>query len=115
MTPAASRCLCTGRVARCGFRKLRRSNSGNSCLLVLCSLRVVGVKDDVSSAHRGSVELQEAAAFEDAVDDGLGEVVVVQDAPPGPRCDLFAVKIIGRFFRCRSLTTWKRTLAASVP
>ena len=30
-----------------------------------------------------SVESEQAAAFEDAIDDGLGEVFVVEHAPPG--------------------------------
>jgi len=37
----------------------------------------------VPGPHRRSVECEEAAAFEDAVDDGLGEVFVVEDLPPG--------------------------------
>src|SRR5579883_3169912 len=65
----------------CGFREIRRSNSGNSCRLVLCNLRVIGAKADVSSAASGPVERQEAAACEDAVDDGLGEVASCRTCP----------------------------------
>ncbi len=32
--------------------------------------------------HRGSVEREKATSLEDAVDDGLGEVVVMEDLPP---------------------------------
>jgi hypothetical protein len=37
----------------------------------------------VSGAHGGAVELDDAAAFEDAVEDGGGEVFVVEDGAPG--------------------------------
>jgi len=37
----------------------------------------------VPGAHRGAVEFEVPAAFEDAVDDGGGEVRVVEDATPG--------------------------------
>jgi len=33
-------------------------------------------------AHRGPVQLQQAATLEDAIDDGGGEVIVVQDFAP---------------------------------
>jgi len=41
-----------------------------------------GVKAKVLGAHRWSVELEQATAFEDAIDDGGGEVVVVQHGTP---------------------------------
>ncbi len=37
----------------------------------------------MSGPHRRSVEGEKSAAFEDAVDDGLGEVLVVEHSPPG--------------------------------
>ena len=43
--------------------------------------RLVGRQ--VLRAHRGPVETQHAAALEDAVDDGLGEIVVVEHGAPG--------------------------------
>lgn len=36
----------------------------------------------MAAADRGPTEADEAASLEDAVDDGLGEVVVVQDLAP---------------------------------
>jgi len=36
----------------------------------------------VTSTHGRAVEIEEAAAFEDAVDDGGGEVIVVEDGAP---------------------------------
>lgn len=59
------------------------------------------------------VEAQESTALEDVVDDGLREVVVVEYASPSLQ-RLFVVKIIERCLRCRSSTTWKSMLAASV-
>ena len=55
-----------------------------------------------------------AATFEDAVDDGFGEVVVVEHGAQRLGC-LFVVETIARFLMCRASTTWKRTFAASVP
>lgn len=37
----------------------------------------------MSGPHRRTIERKESAALEDPVDDGLREVVVVQDGPPG--------------------------------
>ena len=65
-------------------------------------------------AHRGAVEGEEPAAFEDAVDDGEREVIVVQHAAP-VAMGLFVVKIIARRRLWRLFTTWKSTFAASVP
>ena len=64
--------------------------------------------------HGRSIEAQEAAALEDAVDNGLRQIIVVQHAAH-VFSDLLVVKIIGRCRRCRSFTTWKSMLAASVP
>jgi hypothetical protein len=36
----------------------------------------------VLGPHRGTVEAQQAAAFEDAIDDGIGEIVIVKHGPP---------------------------------
>jgi hypothetical protein len=63
-------------------------------------------------AHRRSIEREHATALEDAIDDGVRQVVVQHAAPPS---GLFVVKIIVRLFRWRSLTTCKSLLAASVP
>lgn len=40
------------------------------------------VKSEMLGAHRGAVELQQATSLEHAVDDGGGEVIVVQDLAP---------------------------------
>ena len=55
---------------------------------------------------RWSVECQHAAPLEDAIDDGMSQNVIVEHLPH-PTTDLLVVKIIARFFRWRSLTTWK--------
>ena len=65
-------------------------------------------------AHGGPIEPQQAASLEDAIEDGLGEIVVVEYAAPRLQ-RLVGVTIIGRCRRCPSLTTWKSILAASVP
>lgn len=59
-------------------------------------------------------QLQMAAALQDAVEDGLDEIAIVQDAPQAAS-GVFVVKIIGRRCRERWSTTWKRPLAASGP
>ncbi len=41
------------------------------------------VKAEVLGTHRRAVELKQAAALEDAVEDRLGEIVVVQHPAPG--------------------------------
>lgn len=50
----------------------------------------------------------------DAADDRLGQVGIVKHSAQSWR-GLLVVKIIGRLRKWRSLTTWKRTLAASGP
>lgn len=50
--------------------------------------------------------------MEDAVDDGVGEIIVVQHGAP------WLGDFVGgedHVAMCRPLTTWKRTLATSVP
>ncbi len=64
--------------------------------------------------HGGAIERKQPTAFEDAIDDGRGEVVIMEE-PPQALSGLFVVKIIERFLRWRSLTTWKSMFAASVP
>jgi hypothetical protein len=41
-----------------------------------------GIEAEVLGAHRRSIEVQQAPALEDAVDDGGGEVIVVQHGAP---------------------------------
>jgi hypothetical protein len=60
------------------------------------------------------VEGEDSAALENAVDDRLRQVLIMQHAPHAVS-GLFVVKIMARFFRWRSLTTWKSMFAASVP
>ncbi len=61
-----------------------------------------------------AIERKQPTAFEDAIDDGRGEVVIMEDPPPGIE-RFVRGEIIARFLRWRSLTTWKSMLAASVP
>jgi len=68
----------------------------------------------VLGPHGGAIERKQPTAFEDAIDDGRGEVVIMEEPPQALSC-LFVVKIIERFLRWRSLTTWKSMLPASVP
>ena len=68
----------------------------------------------MEGADRRAVEAQESAALEDPIDDGLRQASSWSTRPHA-FSDLFVVKIIGRWRRCRSLTTWKSMLAASVP
>lgn len=37
----------------------------------------------MAGAHGGAVEVEETAALQDAVGDGRGQVVIVQDVAPG--------------------------------
>ena len=37
-------------------------------------------------AHRGPVKREQSAALEDAINDGVGQVVIVQDAAPRREC-----------------------------
>ena len=62
----------------------------------------------------GPVEAEDAAALEDPVDDGLREVLVVEDAAQAGR-SLLVVMMRERFLRWRSWTTWNSRLAASSP
>lgn len=61
-----------------------------------------------------AVEPELPTAFEDAIDDRVGEVLSVEHAAP-VLDSLLVVKIIAPCRTCRSLTTGKRTVAASVP
>lgn len=58
----------------------------------------------VLGTHGRSIEPEVPAALEDAVDDGLGEIIVVKDGPPTLRT-LLVVKIMARLRMCRSPTT----------
>jgi hypothetical protein len=56
----------------------------------------------VLGPHGGAIERKQPTAFEDAIDDGRGEVVIMEDPPPGierfvrgeDRRALFAMAII---------------------
>ena len=67
----------------CGFRKFWRADSGNTGHLRRCSGGGRIVKPQVLGPQGWSVEHEQAAAYEDAIDEGLGEVFVVEHAPPG--------------------------------
>ena len=62
----------------------------------------------MSIAHGLAFEGDDAAALEDAVKDGLGEVLVVQGGAPVLEGFLSVVKGMERRRTWRSLTTWKR-------
>ena len=69
---------------------VRSGNSASSLPEILrppaafrSSSRAVG--GQVLRADGGSVETKEPAALEDAVDDGVGEVVIVKDVAPSSR------------------------------
>ena len=68
----------------------------------------------MQGADGWAIEAQESAPLEDSVEDRLCQVLIVEDAAPRFQC-LLVVKIIGRWRRWRSFTTWKSIFAASVP
>src|SRR2546427_757970 len=68
----------------CGFRKFWVCRSGNSDHLTRRSLGGAGrVKAEVLGADRRPIELEPATPLQDAIDDGLGEILVVEHAAPG--------------------------------
>src|SRR2546427_12459338 len=68
----------------CGFRKFWVCRSGNSDHLTRRSLDGAGrVKAEVLGADRRPIELEPATPLQDAIDDGLGEILVVEHAAPG--------------------------------
>src|SRR5713101_1236486 len=74
----------------CGFRKFWRINSGNSDHLAVrysgrlsrCLRRGGVVKSQVLGPHRRTIQREETTALQDAVDDRVGEVFVMQYASP---------------------------------
>jgi hypothetical protein len=58
----------------------------------------------VLGPHRRPVKREHAAPLKDAIKDGVREGFLVQDAAQAVSA-LVAVKIMVRFFRCRSLIT----------
>ena len=73
----------------CRFRKFCGSDSRNSAVRSLVRIDVIvghrAVVGQVLGAHGRTVHPEEPAAVEDAVDDGVGEVLVVQHRAPSLR------------------------------
>src|SRR5713101_205570 len=77
-------------IPACGFRKFWRINSGNSDHLAVrysgrlsrCLRRGGVVKSQVLGPHRRTIQREETTALQDAVDDRVGEVFVMQYASP---------------------------------
>ena len=71
------------RPTECGFWKLWPVFSGNSGRLIVRELGAVNVEIEVLGAVRRAIEEHESTALENAVDDRLGQIGVVQHGAPG--------------------------------
>jgi hypothetical protein len=60
---------------------------------------------EVTSAARGAIESKRPSALENAIGDGGGEVIVIQDLGPQWSGSVLVVKIVASFRMCHPLTT----------
>ena len=83
------------------LRQVSRKFGASLFVVIVVRLFVVG---QVLGPDGRPVEAKQATSFEDAVDDRVGQVVVVEHGAPGAG-SLFVVQIIERRLTFRSLTT----------
>src|SRR2546429_268269 len=67
-------------VARCGFRKLWRANSGNSG--TVCRSRQCLLQIQMTRPPGGSIEVDEASTLQDSIQNGGRQILVVQHLSP---------------------------------
>ena len=77
--------------------------SGNAGRVIVGELGAVDVEIEVLGAVRRAIEEHQSTAIENAVDDGLGQISVMQHGAPGGQRDLLVMNSIERPRRCRDV------------